>query len=49
MEDYMKFDSTVKAMLAELKKQIREVPPSTWIAAKRFLESLSYEARLSAT
>jgi hypothetical protein len=32
------------AMLASLKTQIRELPPDQYIEARRFLESLAYEA-----
>jgi len=44
--DYLQIDKTTKAMLAELKKQVREVPQMDYIAARRFVESLAYEARV---
>lgn len=47
--DYLQIDKTTKAMLAELKKQVREVPQMDYIAAKRFLESLAFESKLSAS
>lgn len=42
---YLKIDRTTKAMLAVLKKRITRVPQMDYIAAKRFLQSLAYEAR----
>ena len=47
-EDYLKIKQTTSEMLAQLKKQIRNVPSSEYISAKRFLESLAYEAGLPA-
>ena len=35
--------------MADLKKQVRDVPPQDYTVAKRFLESLAYEARLPAS
>ncbi len=45
-EDYLELDKTTKALLAELKARVREVPQMDYIAAKRFVQSLAYEARL---
>ena len=42
--DYMKARQVANSMLAQLKKQIREVPPAQYTLARRFLESLAYEA-----
>lgn len=47
-EDYMKIKQSTDEMLAELKKQIRQVPADQYVVAKRFLESLTYEAGLPA-
>jgi hypothetical protein len=46
--DYIQADKLTKDMMAELKDQIRDVPQMDYIAAKRFLQSLGYEARLPA-
>ena len=45
VDGYTKIGEATKAMLAELKEQVRQVPPSDYMVAKRFLESLAYEAR----
>lgn len=37
---------TANALLAELKRYVRQVPPSDYIEARRFIESLSHEAQL---
>jgi hypothetical protein len=42
--DYMKVREVTTAMLGQLKGQIRDVPPAQYTAAKRFIESLAYEA-----
>ena len=42
-EDYMKTRQTVDTMLADLKKQIREIPPMQYMSARKFLQSLKYE------
>jgi len=42
--DYMKVRQLTTAMLGQLKEQIRDVPPEQYTLAKRFLESLAYEA-----
>jgi len=42
---YLQIDRTAKAMLAELKRRIRQVPQMDYIAAKRFIQSLAYEVR----
>jgi len=45
-EDQAQIAAATKAMLAELKGQVREVPQMDYIAAKRFIENLAYEARI---
>ena len=45
-EDQVKVRRTAKAMLAELKKSVREVDPMQYAPARRFVKSLSYEAQL---
>lgn len=47
--DYLAVKQTTDAMLADLSKQIREVPPNQYMTAKKFIESLAYEASLPAT
>jgi len=42
---YLKIRRTTRAMLAELKERITRVPQMDYIAAKRFIQSLAYEAR----
>ena len=42
-DDYTKIGDTIKKMEADLKKAIRDVPPSDYTAAKRFLDSLTFE------
>jgi hypothetical protein len=44
--DQQKLDQAKKEMLAELKSQIRDIPPQEYTTAKRFVESLAYEAKL---
>lgn len=36
-----------KAMLAELKKHVREADPMEYVTARRFIESLAYEAEFT--
>ena len=43
--DYYAIRTTTSAMLTELKKYVRDIPPMDYIDAKRFVESLAYEAR----
>jgi len=43
--DYLKIDQVTGVMLAQLRKDIELVPPSDYMASKRFLESLSFEAK----
>jgi len=42
---YLKIDRTTKAMLAQLKRRMARVPQMDYVAAKRFIQSLAYEAR----
>ena len=48
-DDYSKVREATNTMLADLKKNIRQVPPAEYTVAKRFLESLAYEAQLPAS
>lgn len=41
-----KIDEATDGLLAELKGKIRELPPSDYMAAKRFVEGLAHEAKL---
>ena len=45
IQDFVKIDETAKALLAELKKYIRDVPANQYIASKEFVKSLAYEVR----
>ena len=47
-EDYAKVKRATSRMLADLKKQVRNVPSNQYMIAKRFIESLAYEAGLPA-
>jgi hypothetical protein len=42
--EYMEVRKTTDAMMDELKSQIREIPPAQYTFAKRFIQSLAYEA-----
>jgi len=44
LSDLMKVRETTDSMLAQLKQSVRDLPPNEYIKAKRFLESLAYEA-----
>jgi len=44
-DDYFQINRTTGAMLDALKTQVRNVPPAEYMAARRFIESLAYEAR----
>lgn len=46
---YEKIQSSTQAMLAKLKANIRNFPSSQYIEARRFLESLAFEARFTST
>jgi len=48
-ETYMTIKQTTEDMLADLKAQIRKVPADQYMVAKRFLESLAFEASQPAT
>ncbi len=43
-DDFLKARQASNAMLAALKKQVREIPPEQYSTAKRFLQSLAYQA-----
>lgn len=45
-DDYFMVKNTTDRMLSRLSGQIREVPQNRYMIAKRFLESLSYEAEM---
>lgn len=49
IEDFVKIDNTAKALLEELKKNIRKVPPNLYIESKEFVKSLAYEVRQPAS
>ncbi len=46
LDDHLAIGKTTKATLAALKKQVREVPQTDYIASRKFLKSLAYEARV---
>ena len=48
-DDYMKVRQVTKSMLAQLKDQVREIPAEQYTLAKRFIESLAYQATRPAT
>jgi hypothetical protein len=48
LDEYMKSIRTTQIMTEMLKDHIREFPPADYMQARRFLESLAYEARLPA-
>jgi hypothetical protein len=48
-ESHLAIDRTAKGMLSALKRQVWQVPQMDYIAAKRFLQSLAYEARQPTT
>lgn len=48
-EDSNQISAIIKKMEADLKKIIRNVPPSDYTASKRFLDSLAYENRQPAS
>lgn len=45
-EQLMQVDSTIKSLLAELKRNVNSLPPQPYVQAKSFLQSLAYESRL---
>jgi len=45
-EDQMALREATNDMLAEIKKQIRDLPPYDYTNSRRFLESLAYEGQL---
>ena len=46
LADYLKVFQLTSAMMDDLRERIRNLPPSDYVIARRFLESLAYEARL---
>lgn len=48
-DGYLEVARATEAMLADLTKNIRQLPPAEYMAAKRFLQSLAYEAGLPAS
>jgi len=47
-DTYLELDKTARAMLGELKDNVKDYPPQDYVASKRFLENLIYEARHTA-
>jgi hypothetical protein len=47
-DQYLELQQTAKALDAELKKRIKDYPPTDYVKAKGILESLAYEASLTA-
>lgn len=45
-EEQLKAQQTIQAMLEELKRLVREVNPTDYVEARRFIKSLAYETRL---
>ena len=45
-DDYDRIQEIVSDMQRNLKKRVKKVPANNYIAAKRLLESLAYEAKL---
>lgn len=45
IDDFIEVDKLTTAMLAELKGQIRQLPPDLYLASKEFVKSLAYEVR----
>lgn len=43
-DDYVQVNRTTQAMLDTLKSQVKEIPPADYVATKKFIESLAYEA-----
>ena len=48
-EEYLKIRQNTNEMLAELKKKVHQLPTNQYVIAKRFLQSLAYEAGMPAT
>lgn len=48
LDDYVKAEQTAESMMDLLRGRIEEVRPAEYVVARRFLESLAYEARLPA-
>ena len=48
LADYLQVYQLASAMRDELRQRIRDVPAFDYVLARRFLESLAYEARLPA-
>jgi hypothetical protein len=46
--EYLRVYQVTSLMLDDLRRHIHEVPPNDYVIARRFLESLAYEARLPA-
>ena len=44
-DDQMKLRQVTDTMLASLRKQIRDIPASDYMASKKFLQSLAYDAQ----
>jgi hypothetical protein len=48
-DDYLKLYETLQMMTTQLRQRILDFPQMDYMVARRFLESLAYEARLPAT
>jgi hypothetical protein len=46
--EYLQVYDLTAMMMDDLRQRIREVPPNDYVNARRFLESLAYEARMPA-
>jgi hypothetical protein len=44
-DDQMQVRKTATQMMTDLKQQIQQIPSNTYMAARRFLESVTYEAQ----
>jgi hypothetical protein len=45
-DEFLRIDQLNRNMVAELQNQVTAVPPQEYVRAKRFVESLNYEATL---
>jgi hypothetical protein len=44
-ESYLRLDQTARAMVEELRRYVADFPPTDYLHAKHFIESLGYEGR----
>lgn len=45
-EGYLTIDQVTGAMMAELQRHVDELPPQDYLAARKFIESLAFEAKI---